>query len=114
MGGGDASAATLDVRDADGVRDVVAATVDRHGRLDVACNNAGINGPPAPLADLAVADFDDVVAVNLRGVFLAMKHEIPAMAAAGGGAIVNMSSVGGLTGNTNFSAYIASSTASSG
>jgi NAD(P)-dependent dehydrogenase (short-subunit alcohol dehydrogenase family) len=106
--GAQAHAVATDVHDEQQIRGAVASAVTRFGRLDLACNNAGINGPPAPLAEVATDDFDDVIAVNLRGVFLAMKHEIPAMLSTGGGAIVNMSSVGGVTGNSNFSAYIAS------
>jgi A-factor type gamma-butyrolactone 1'-reductase (1S-forming) len=106
--GADAVAVPTDVRRADDVAALVTTTEERFGRLDVAFNNAGINGPSALLADVAVADFDDVIATNLRGTYLAMKHEIPLMLRGGGGAIVNMSSVGGLTGNRSFSAYIAS------
>jgi NAD(P)-dependent dehydrogenase (short-subunit alcohol dehydrogenase family) len=97
--GGEAIAVPVDVRRAEQVERLVETAVAQFGRLDVAFNNAGINGTPAPLADVAITEFDDVIAVNLRGIYLAMKYEIPAMIAAGGGSIVNMSSVGGLTGN---------------
>jgi NAD(P)-dependent dehydrogenase (short-subunit alcohol dehydrogenase family) len=106
-GGGEALAMAADVRRADDVEAVVAATERDLGRLDLAFNNAGINATPGLLADSSIDEFDDVVAVNLRGVYLAMRSEIPAMRRAGGGAIVNMGSVGGLTGNRGFSAYIA-------
>jgi NAD(P)-dependent dehydrogenase (short-subunit alcohol dehydrogenase family) len=105
--GGDAVAVAADVRRAEDVEALVAAAERHLGRLDVAFNNAGINAPPGLLADSAVADFDEVIAVNLRGVYLAMRFEIPALQRAGGGAIVNMGSVGGVTGNRGFSAYIA-------
>ncbi len=71
---------------------LVDRTLTAFGRLDAAVNNAGGGHQPTPLADVTVADFDDAVAVSLRGTFLAMKHEIPAMCEAGGGAIVNMAS----------------------
>jgi NAD(P)-dependent dehydrogenase (short-subunit alcohol dehydrogenase family) len=105
--GGEAVAVPADVRRADDVERLVAAAERHLGRLDVACNNAGINATPGLLADASVDEFDDVIAVNLRGVYLAMRFEIPALQRAGGGAIVNMGSVGGLTGNRGFSAYIA-------
>ncbi|MGZ6390032.1 MAG: SDR family NAD(P)-dependent oxidoreductase, partial [Ktedonobacterales bacterium] len=70
-------------------------------------NNAGEGHMPAPLADIAVEDFDRAVRVNLRGIFLAMKYEIPAMLASGG-AIVNMSSTAGLTGVPGIAGYVAS------
>src|SRR5579883_350454 len=66
------------------VERLVAATLDRFGRLDAALNNAGISHPPSPLVDLTVEQFDAVQRTNLRGVFLAMKYEIPAMIANGG------------------------------
>ncbi|MFF7245731.1 SDR family NAD(P)-dependent oxidoreductase [Embleya sp. NPDC008237] len=103
--GGRALAVPTDVTDPAAVEHLVDATLDRFGRLDAAVNNAAGGGhPPTPLADVQIADFDSALAVNLRGVFLAMKYEIPAMLDRGAGAIVNMSStaglqaVGGLTG----------------
>ena len=87
---------------------MVAATLDAFGRLDWAFNNAGIEGRSAPLADLGEDDWDQVIAVNLKGVWLCMRHEIPAMAAAGGGAIVNCASIAGLVGFPGAAAYVAS------
>ena len=85
-----------DVTDADSVANLVDQTLSRFGRLDVACNNAAHpDHRPTLLADIPVDRFDAALAVNLRGVFLAMKHEIPAMVESGGGAIVNMSSTAG-------------------
>jgi NAD(P)-dependent dehydrogenase (short-subunit alcohol dehydrogenase family) len=104
---GDALALPTDVADADAVARMVEATVARFGRLDVACNNAAGGGhPPTPLADVDVAAFDSACAVNLRGVFLAMKHEIPAMLNTGGGAIVNMSSTAGVQAVGGLAAYV--------
>ena len=78
------------------IQAMVAATVARFGRLDCAVNNAGIGGPAfTPLADVAEADWDAVMNVNLKAVWLCMKHEIPAMLANGQGAIVNVSSIYG-------------------
>lgn len=102
--GGTAIAVPTDVRYPEAVRRLVEQALGAFGRLDVAVNNAAGGGHrPIPLADVTVGDFDSAIAVSLRGVFLAMKYEIPAMLG-GGGAIVNMSStavqrpVGGLAG----------------
>jgi NAD(P)-dependent dehydrogenase (short-subunit alcohol dehydrogenase family) len=78
------------------VRALVAAALERHGRLDFAVNNAGIEGAQAPLAEVSEADWDRTIDVDLKGVWLSMRHELPPMLAAGRGAIVNTSSVGGL------------------
>ena len=102
------SAVECDVREEDSVEQAVAAVVARHGRLDGAFNNAGVGGAHVPFAELSAAKFDEVIATNLRGVFLCMKHEIPAMLAAGGGAIVNTSSIGGLVGGARNGDYAAS------
>jgi NAD(P)-dependent dehydrogenase (short-subunit alcohol dehydrogenase family) len=106
--GGRAVAVPTDVTDAGAVRRMVERTVAEFGRLDLACNNAAGGGhPPTPLADVPVEAFDSGLAVSLRGVFLCMKHEIPAMLAAGGGAIVNVSSTAGQQGVGGLSAYVA-------
>jgi NAD(P)-dependent dehydrogenase (short-subunit alcohol dehydrogenase family) len=90
--GGRARFVAADVaREAD-VRALLATIVADHGRLDAACNCAGVVGPAAPLAEVAEADFDAIVATNLKGVWLAMKHEIRQMLAQGHGAIVNVAS----------------------
>ncbi len=95
--GGAALPVRADVARADDVRAMVAAALERFGRLDCAVNNAGIAGPMrTPLADVDEAQWDAVMDVNLRGVWLCMKHEIPAMLAGGGGAIVNVASIYGL------------------
>ena len=91
--GGTALVVPADVGDAEAVKRMVEATVERFGRLDVACNNAAGGGQaPTRIADLPVDAFDSAISITLRSVFLAMKYEIPAMLAGGGGAIVNMAS----------------------
>lgn len=90
--GGRADAVTADVTRADEVARLVGETVDRHGGLDVAVNNAGILGPAGPLVDLGEDAWAAVLATNLTGVWLAMKHEIAHMRANGGGAVVNVAS----------------------
>jgi NAD(P)-dependent dehydrogenase (short-subunit alcohol dehydrogenase family) len=87
---------------------MVARALEAHGRLDVAFNNAGIALPNAPIAEISEADWQRVVSINLTGVFLCMKHEIPAMKRGGGGAIINTASVGGLIGTAGVTAYCAS------
>jgi A-factor type gamma-butyrolactone 1'-reductase (1S-forming) len=106
--GGEGLAVPCDVTDEDSVRDAVAATVARFGQLDGAFNNAGGPGGQRPLHELDTGWFDLVIATNLRGSFLSMKHEIPAMLASGGGSIVNMSSIGGLVGGSRNADYAAS------
>jgi NAD(P)-dependent dehydrogenase (short-subunit alcohol dehydrogenase family) len=86
---------------------LVAKTVERFGRLDIACNNAGIGGTSAPVGEYPPADWDKVIAINLSGVFYGMRYQIPAMLTTGGGAIVNMASILGWVGFANASAYVA-------
>jgi A-factor type gamma-butyrolactone 1'-reductase (1S-forming) len=106
--GGDALAVVCDVTDEDSVRHAVGMAVERFGRLDCAFNNAGGPGGQRPLHELDAGWFDLVIATNLRGPFLCMKYEIPAMLRVGGGAIVNTSSIGGLVGGAGNSDYSAS------
>lgn len=86
----------------------VAACFASFGRLDIAVNNAGIEGHVAPVAEQDEAAWARVIAVNLTGVFLSLRHEIPAMLQSGGGAIVNVGSTASLCGVAGMSAYVAS------
>ena len=105
--GGEAVALEVDVADAVSVRAMVAATVERFGRLDIAHNNAGIMGAGAEITDMDDAVWQRGIDVMLTGVFLCMKHEIPHMVAQGGGAIVNTSSGAGLIGFPGQANYVA-------
>ena len=106
--GGEAFGLQADVSKAAEVEAMVAAVVETYGRLDCAFNNAGIEGALASTADYTEADWAPVIAVNLTGVWLCMKYEIPHMLETGGGAIVNTSSAAGLLGAPRMSAYVAS------
>jgi NAD(P)-dependent dehydrogenase (short-subunit alcohol dehydrogenase family) len=106
--GGDAEFVACDVSRAADHRALVRRAVDRFGRLDIAHNNAGIGGSGGRLADISDEDFDRVIAVNLRGVFLGMKHQIRQMLLGGAGAIVNTASNAGLRGVHLLGAYTAS------
>lgn len=105
--GGTATHLSTDVADEDAVRTLVQTAIDEYGRLDIAVNNAGILGSFLPTADTPTEQFDRLVAVNLRGVFLGMKHQIPAILP-NGGAIINVSSAAGLQAQAAASAYTAS------
>ena len=105
--GGDADFVRADVTQADEVEAMVDKTVARWGRLDCALNNAGTTGVSAPTADYTLEDWNRAIALNLTGVFLCLKYEIPAMLE-GGGAIVNMASGAGLVGFAGLPAYVAS------
>jgi NAD(P)-dependent dehydrogenase (short-subunit alcohol dehydrogenase family) len=105
--GGSAEFFPCDVSRSDDNRALVARVVERHGRLDFAHNNAGI-GVHERFHETSDEDFDRVIAVNLRGTFLGMKHQIAQMLTQGGGAIVNTSSNAGLMAVVGLSAYTAS------
>src|SRR3979490_298914 len=105
--GGRAVAAKTDVGDADSMRALVELARDSFARLDAAFNNATDGPMPAPLADIDPDEFDIGIRTNIRGTFLGMKYEIPAMLDSGGGAIVNMASVAGVRAVANLGAYVA-------
>ena len=106
-GGGIAKAVVVDVSSEASVKSMVAQAVSAFGKLDIAFNNAGIHVIGIPLAEVEEASWNKVIDTNLKGVFLCMKHEIPEMIKAGGGAIVNTSSIGGVTAAPGISAYAA-------
>ncbi|MBV9229138.1 MAG: glucose 1-dehydrogenase [Chloroflexi bacterium] len=110
--GGEVLAVQANVANAASVQSLIKRVVDAYGKLDLAVNNAGIAGGNKPLIEVSEETFDQVLAINLKGVFLSMKYEIPALLAAGGGAIVNISSTVGLVGHggpgAGLAPYIAS------
>ena len=106
--GGKARFVSYDVTRSDDVAAMVTDVVTTEGRLDCAHNNAGTSGGTAFTADYPEEEWDRVMALNLRSVFLCMKHEIPPMVEQGGGAIVNTSSGAGLMGFPGLPAYVAS------
>ena len=105
--GGKAMVVRTDVTDAESVRNLVDRALARYGRLDAAFNNATDGPMPAPLAYIDIGEFDKGIATNVRGTFLGMKFQIPAMLRGGGGAIVNMASIAGVNGTANLAAYVA-------
>jgi NAD(P)-dependent dehydrogenase (short-subunit alcohol dehydrogenase family) len=105
--GGTALFVETDVRNAQQVQNVVATAVEKYGGLHCAFNNAGVLPTGALLADAEEEAFDQVIAVDLKGVFLSMKYEIQHMLKAGGGAIVNTASVAGIIAEPGISAYVA-------
>ncbi len=106
--GGDAIFIPVDVsREAD-ARMMVQETMKRYGRLDAVFNNAGVDGKPGNIPDQTEENFDFVIGINVKGLWLSMKHEIPALLESGGGAIVNNSSAMGLVGSAGMAIYSAS------
>jgi NAD(P)-dependent dehydrogenase (short-subunit alcohol dehydrogenase family) len=105
--GGEAIFLAADVGQAKDAQSLVEQTVAHYGQLDVACNNAGIGGPSAPIADYPLDGWAQVININLSGVFYGMQQQIAAMLKTGGGSIVNMASVLGAVGFATNSAYTA-------
>ncbi|PZU56834.1 MAG: NAD(P)-dependent oxidoreductase [Sphingobium sp.] len=97
-----------DVTDEQSVKSFVNDALSVSGKIDVLINNAGIEGPMCEIPSLDFVDFAKVLAVNVNGVFLTMKHVIPIMRKAGNGCIVNMASTAGMAGTPRASAYVAS------
>lgn len=105
--GRDCLAVHADVSQSDEIEAAIAAAVSHFGALDILCNNAGIEGPNVPTADYGEADYDRVMAVNARGVYLGMRYAIPVMLRAGGGAIVNTASMASYAAFPNMMGYCA-------
>jgi NAD(P)-dependent dehydrogenase (short-subunit alcohol dehydrogenase family) len=106
--GGIAIATAADVSKSAEVAAYVKAATDAYGRIDCFFNNAGIEGQVTPITGYDEATFDQVLAINVRGVFLGLKHVMPVMQRQQSGAIVNTASIAGLVGTPNMSAYVAS------
>lgn len=106
--GAEALFVPADVSQATAVEALVNTTIATYGRLDYAFNNAGINEEHGPLTDCTEAEWDRIISINLKGIWLCMKYEIPQMLKLGRGVIVNTASVVGLTGGRGFPAYVAS------
>lgn len=105
--GGRATFVRADVSQPADCEAMIGKAIEHFGRLDYACNNAGIGGEQNMIADYSVDGWQKVIAINLSGVFYCMKYEIPAMLRNGGGAIVNMASILGAVGFANSAAYVA-------
>ncbi|QHJ70608.1 SDR family NAD(P)-dependent oxidoreductase [Planococcus halotolerans] len=97
-----------DVSKEEDVKNYVAKTVEQFGKIDIFFNNAGIEGKVAPLTEQKIEDFDKVLSVNVRGVFLGLQNVLPVMIEQKSGSIINTSSVAGLGGSPNVSPYITS------
>ncbi|MEU6644413.1 glucose 1-dehydrogenase [Saccharomonospora sp. NPDC046836] len=96
-----------DVSSSRDVAEMIDTAVREFGRLDVLFNNAGFGGPHKPVTEIDEATFDSLIAVNLKGVFLGMRHGIPAMLASGGGSVINTASASALVGWKGLAAYAA-------
>lgn len=105
--GGEAIFIAADVGKPEECEALVRGAVEKFGRLDIACNNAGIGGPQAPTADYPLDGWAQVIGINLSGVFYGMKYQLPAMLKNGGGAIINMASILGAVGFAGAPAYAA-------
>jgi NAD(P)-dependent dehydrogenase (short-subunit alcohol dehydrogenase family) len=105
--GGQATFVKADVSEPDACRELVEQTLERFGRLDFACNNAGVEGASAPTGEYEIQDWERVIRINLSSVFYCMRYQIPAMVRNGGGAIVNMASILGQVAFASAPAYVA-------
>ncbi len=105
--GGSAIFIKSDTSDAKDSEELVTQTVKHFGGLHIACNNAGIGGPLAPVGEYPLEGWQQVININLSGVFYGMRYQIPALIKSGGGCIVNISSILGMVGTKNSPAYVA-------
>lgn len=106
--GGRAIFTELNVSDSKQVKELISVTVETFGKLDILFNNAGIGNPNVKSVDLDEEDWDQIIDINLKGVFLGIKNAVPEMKKAGGGAIINTSSLLGIKGQKYLAAYNAS------
>ena len=106
--GGEAIFVPTDVSKVEDVKNLINKTVAKYGRLDFAFNNAGIEQVPGPMVEQSEEDFDKIMDINVKGVWLSMKYQVPEMLKQGGGAIVNTSSVAGVIGMGGMGMYVAS------
>ena len=106
--GSEVTAVVADINVEQDVIELVAATIQSYGRIDIAFNNAGTEGEFTPFVDQSNDAYDTIFNANVRGVFWSMKHEAKAMLAQGGGVIINNASMGGVIGFANAALYIAS------
>ena len=106
--GGDAFAVIADSSKAEDNKRLVNEVVNKYGRLDIACNNAGMGGPAKPTGDYEPEEWDRVIALNLNGVFYACKYQLEQMEKNGGGSIINIASIHGQVAAPNSPAYTAS------
>src|SRR5260370_42624879 len=106
--GGEAIVVPTDVAQEAQVKNLIGRTLDQFGRLDFAFNNAGIEQAPTPFLEQKVETYDQIMDINVKGVWLSMRHEIPAMLKSGGGAIVNTSSGLGVTALPGIEVYVPS------
>lgn len=107
-GGGEGIFVKCDVSKTDNVKNLVAKAISTFGRLDYAFNNAGIEGISSPVQDCTEDNWDKTIGINLKGIWLCMKYEIPEMMKQGKGVIVNCASIAGLVGFPGLPAYVAS------
>ncbi|MCB1977955.1 MAG: SDR family NAD(P)-dependent oxidoreductase, partial [Burkholderiaceae bacterium] len=105
--GGEAIFIAADVGKPEECEALVRGAVEKFGRLDIACNNAGIGGPQAPTADYPLDGWAQVIGINLSGVFYGMKYQLPTMLKNGGGAIINMAPILGAEGFSGAPPYAA-------
>lgn len=106
--GGDAFAITADSSKASENKSIIEKVVAQYGRLDIACNNAGMGGPAKPTGEYEPEEWDRVIALNLNGVFYACRYELEQMEKNGGGSIINIASIHGQVAAPNSPAYTAS------
>lgn len=112
--GGEAIFVYCNVAEEQQIIDLVKQTVEHYGRLDWAHNNAGIGAPSKPIVETETADWDRCIQITQTSLYLSLKHQIPAMLASGGGAIVNTASTSGLLGSENLATYSAAKWAVNG